>query len=161
MEENFEPNDNTCSICLEDIYCSKKDWCLLPCDHKFHPECIGKWWEKTKTRECAYCRESCISEHDNLAQSIDKYITKMSYSGMIPSSDRALKLWIYIWMEKGKLPIPSQLPRREADFNYRYLVSFIRTKPQKQTVYKLFLERISVLIDKGYIEKRGNKYRWK
>ena len=40
-----------CTVCLEEISCSP---CETQCNHKFHKECISKWYEIN--RSCPICR---------------------------------------------------------------------------------------------------------
>ncbi|XP_046687282.1 E3 ubiquitin-protein ligase MPSR1-like isoform X2 [Homalodisca vitripennis] len=50
-------NDNQCVICFEEFiteYGCKR----LPCNHKFHSQCIGKWLLVQKT--CPTCRKNVI-----------------------------------------------------------------------------------------------------
>jgi len=52
--ENNESNDNSCSICLNN-YKKEELVSVLNCNHKFHTECIKKWFDN-KTN-CPYCRK--------------------------------------------------------------------------------------------------------
>ena len=44
------PNEETCAICLEALSGALE----LPCEHRFHSACIGKWLERAHT--CPTCR---------------------------------------------------------------------------------------------------------
>jgi len=53
-------DDTRCSICLGSLYCRKGRWAgkcaiLVGCAHRFCPECIIKWQQRS--RECPLCRQ--------------------------------------------------------------------------------------------------------
>jgi len=50
-----EVSDATCSICLEKLDFKKKR--TFKCGHHFHQECIDKWFEKTLSLNCPYCKQ--------------------------------------------------------------------------------------------------------
>ena len=56
--ENNESNDDSCSICLNN-YKKEELVSVLNCNHKFHTECIKKWFDN-KTN-CPYCRKDIDS----------------------------------------------------------------------------------------------------
>jgi len=47
--------DDECSICLDK---NNEEWCSIPCDHKFHKECVLQWLEINKT--CPICRKALL-----------------------------------------------------------------------------------------------------
>lgn len=49
--------DKQCKICFND-FGKNEDVRLLPCLHRFHPECIDKWLRQQF--KCPICRTSCI-----------------------------------------------------------------------------------------------------
>jgi hypothetical protein len=56
---NYICNKNTfntpCSICLEKLdYNEKREF---RCGHMFHKECIDKWFKKTLSLKCPYCKQ--------------------------------------------------------------------------------------------------------
>ena len=52
MEEHT-PKVEECIICLEEM---KEDLIILgTCNHKFHSECIKKWFDKQKFSDCPIC----------------------------------------------------------------------------------------------------------
>lgn len=44
-----------CSICLNEIDLEDK-WTLLPCNHRYHTECIREWFKVNKT--CCLCNKN-------------------------------------------------------------------------------------------------------
>lgn len=55
---------NNCSICIDNIYLSKKgdqDFYILPCKHIFHKNCILEWFGTAYVFECPNCR-SIVNE---------------------------------------------------------------------------------------------------
>jgi len=52
---NVEEYTGTCAVCLEDRK-EGDECCLLPCEHKFHSNCIQQWVEVNAT--CPLCRSS-------------------------------------------------------------------------------------------------------
>ncbi len=45
--------NNVCAICLDECNGKSREW-LLPCQHKFHFDCIHNWFETKRT--CPLCR---------------------------------------------------------------------------------------------------------
>jgi len=54
IRRNMKALDDPCCICLEEGF--GKEWCELPCKHKFHYNCVGEWI-KSHTN-CPLCRQS-------------------------------------------------------------------------------------------------------
>ncbi|CAF1043464.1 unnamed protein product [Brachionus calyciflorus] len=52
----FSDKSLDCSICLESFNYDDK-LKVLPCNHKYHAECIIQWVEKNPS--CPQCRRSC------------------------------------------------------------------------------------------------------
>ena len=50
------PDDNSCSICLEDENAPDTRWKKLSCNHKFHPHCIDEWFYTLNNNSCPICR---------------------------------------------------------------------------------------------------------
>lgn len=50
-----EKIDEQCPICLEG-YSANKTIVQLNCNHKFHKECIIKWFQTTTINNCPLCR---------------------------------------------------------------------------------------------------------
>lgn len=51
------PNGECCVICIQDPK-PEDEWSTLPCNHKFHPECIRKWLVLNPT--CPTCRADSV-----------------------------------------------------------------------------------------------------
>lgn len=52
-----DPTENLCSVCLDEdrpIYQPTDNTCYLSCGHKFHSNCLLKWFVRNKT--CPCCR---------------------------------------------------------------------------------------------------------
>ncbi|GLJ43949.1 hypothetical protein SUGI_0916220 [Cryptomeria japonica] len=52
-EEESDATPHTCSICLEDFF-AKQELLSLPCNHKFHSECLMPWIKRQG--QCPVCR---------------------------------------------------------------------------------------------------------
>ncbi|AFZ80911.1 hypothetical protein BEWA_003190 [Theileria equi strain WA] len=50
----MEDDPQECVICMYDILQSNRDWCLTPCDHLFHANCLREW--TSIKLECPNCR---------------------------------------------------------------------------------------------------------
>jgi hypothetical protein len=57
------PPDDICVTCLEQPN-EGDQWRVLPCQHKFHPECIDDWLKTNFT--CPICRKN-VSENNKSA----------------------------------------------------------------------------------------------
>lgn len=57
-EKDLENPDGLgqCSICLEKI--EQQECFNFPCQHRYHIECISKWYESQKNTSCPLCREN-------------------------------------------------------------------------------------------------------
>lgn len=153
-------NYHTCPICLDSMHVCDNSLCLIPCDHKFHAECIRKWWERSKSRTCPYCNQSWDIDHDNLTKDTDRYLIKASQSGIrIPVDQDKLREWIESWAN-GELPINRQLPRHDANFMYRHLVGYLRTKPNVNEICQLLSRRLQSLVERCYIIDKSGVYTW-
>ena len=54
-----EVKNEDCSICMEVLNACV----MLPCGHKFHNECVSKWFEESATPTCPLCRQ-CIQNEE-------------------------------------------------------------------------------------------------
>lgn len=67
-----------CSICLGEM--TRDDRILLLCKHWFHESCINRWWYKSKSLHCPYCRKSCLTglddDENDFYKCIDRLIIK-------------------------------------------------------------------------------------
>jgi hypothetical protein len=66
--DNASPDDNLgCSICTEDFE-KGQDLRVLPCNHKFHPECVDPWLLNV-SGTCPLCRVDLrpVNSHDSSA----------------------------------------------------------------------------------------------
>ena len=52
-------NEYTCSICLEYLSTHPSRVLQLPCQHRFHIGCLGRWWALHST--CPLCRQDIPS----------------------------------------------------------------------------------------------------
>lgn len=50
-----EPQSDGCIICLDEMD-SEQELKQLECSHRFHKECITKWFETKRSRACPVCR---------------------------------------------------------------------------------------------------------
>jgi len=64
--ESDSTSNRTCSICRED-YLSGEVLRVLPCKHKYHSECIEKWFttasQYTRSPACPYCNAPLFSDN--------------------------------------------------------------------------------------------------
>lgn len=65
LMESDSTSNRTCSICRED-YQSGEVLRILPCKHKYHSECIEKWFttssQYTRSPACPYCNAPLFSD---------------------------------------------------------------------------------------------------
>ena len=52
---NKELSSSICSICLNKLEFNEKR--EFKCGHMFHRECIDKWFKKTLSLKCPYCKQ--------------------------------------------------------------------------------------------------------
>jgi predicted Zn-ribbon and HTH transcriptional regulator len=62
-EENYL-NDNNCIICYNEINEESFVTDLPVCHHKYHHECISKWFEVNS--KCPLCKTDYIGQFDNM-----------------------------------------------------------------------------------------------
>jgi hypothetical protein len=68
------PDDNSnqgCSICTEDFE-RGQDQRVLPCDHRFHPECIDPWLLNI-SGTCPLCRVDLRPQRSRTSQELDEH----------------------------------------------------------------------------------------
>jgi hypothetical protein len=68
------PDDNSnqgCSICTEDFE-RGQDQRVLPCDHRFHPECIDPWLLNV-SGTCPLCRVDLRPQRSRTSQELDEH----------------------------------------------------------------------------------------
>jgi hypothetical protein len=58
------PKDSACAICYEDPKSGDK-WKQLPCEHKFHPDCIDPWIREHNS--CPLCRKKVLEHNEILS----------------------------------------------------------------------------------------------
>ena len=56
FNEQDQPADLLCAICMEVRDVRSQDNRVLECMHVFHKECIDKWFQESKHRTCPTCR---------------------------------------------------------------------------------------------------------
>ena len=56
FNEQDQPADLLCAICMEVRDVRSQDNRVLQCMHVFHEECIDKWFHENKRRTCPTCR---------------------------------------------------------------------------------------------------------
>ena len=56
FNEQDQPADLLCAICMEVRDVRSQDNRVLQCMHVFHKECIDKWFQESKHRTCPTCR---------------------------------------------------------------------------------------------------------
>lgn len=67
-----DDNDNQgCSICTEDFE-RGQDQRVLPCDHRFHPECIDPWLLNV-SGTCPLCRVDLRPQRSHTSQDVDEH----------------------------------------------------------------------------------------
>ena len=59
---NFSEENKQCAIC-QCCYEVKEKYIILPCLHRFHTECVSKWFERKNT--CPICKRRVTGEDDN------------------------------------------------------------------------------------------------
>ncbi|KAL1123225.1 hypothetical protein AAG570_002312 [Ranatra chinensis] len=60
-ELEIKQAEESCPVCLIEFRPSDKTK-VLPCDHKFHPQCILPWLAKTNT--CPFCRHELETDDE-------------------------------------------------------------------------------------------------
>ncbi len=78
MVKLAEDETDVCSICTND-YVNHELLRELPCNHKFHKDCIDKWFEQNET--CPFCRKNCFIQTD--CENCEKGTVTLSYIGKI------------------------------------------------------------------------------
>ncbi len=56
FNEQDQPADLLCTICMEVRDVRSQDNRVLQCMHVFHEECIEQWFRESKGRRCPTCR---------------------------------------------------------------------------------------------------------
>lgn len=93
-------NINECGICQETIYGTIK---ITPCGHRFHPDCICRWFVSCKDRSCKSC-PMCRTPFDDIQ------INQMCPNIVIlPEPEPIAKSWVNDPMRPGA-------PRNFSDF---------------------------------------------
>ncbi len=52
--DNYVDADIVCAICLDALQDGDERMVTLPCNHKYHPSCIGEWQKRSES--CPLCR---------------------------------------------------------------------------------------------------------
>lgn len=68
---NDESGNQGCSICTEDFE-RGQDQRVLPCDHRFHPECIDPWLLNV-SGTCPLCRVDLRPQRSHTSQDVDEH----------------------------------------------------------------------------------------
>ncbi len=82
-----EDETEVCSICTNN-YVSRESLRELSCDHKFHKDCIDKWFEQNET--CPLCGKNCFIKTD--CKNCEKGTVTLSYVGKILPLDLRAKM---------------------------------------------------------------------
>ncbi len=90
--ELSQQNKELCSICLENfskstIELKDEEFCT-PCNHKFHHDCIKKWFDKKD--DCPLCKEILIT--NDLRQSCSKPLRNLDFNNSMDSITYILNL---------------------------------------------------------------------
>lgn len=85
---NFSEENKQCAICQE-CYEVKEQYIILPCLHRFHSQCVSKWFERKNT--CPICKrrvtENEEDEH-NAARVMEMHPQRNSNSDSYGSFDQ-------------------------------------------------------------------------
>jgi hypothetical protein len=47
-----------CAICLDPLAATATSIYTTTCDHRFHPKCVQRWYQRTKSTNCPYCQKT-------------------------------------------------------------------------------------------------------
>ena len=143
-----------CSICLEDI--ELKDLEILPCNHKFHKECINMWTKKNPV--CPYCRTFLKSFFQTR---INYYLFKRRCNIFINEKDFKKVTFVYNYPFSIK-PLfineieTSKIKSAEIKENTIRILYFNKNKLKKKKFIfnnsesDIFMEKIQSIFSKNY-----------
>lgn len=141
-----------CSICLESATFKNKDLSILPCNHKFHHDCIATWWKKVKYKSCPYCKASFDGGTGILYEQIDDYIIKGVINKIFVSGyDKDLYNQIEEWKKNNSPPLIKTLET----WKYYIFISYVRLAETPE-LFIIIKARIRVLLKRGFIRLTKN-----